>query len=65
MTSRRNIERKRIAQYEQTIFDALPKAIRDAMNEAGQSLRPSIVRDTLLRGVPEDAILQTIKRSPK
>lgn len=65
MTSRQFNERKRIALYEQSIFDALSPALRSAINEASASLRPSVVRDTLLRGVSEDAIIQTIKRSPK
>lgn len=64
MTSKRFNDRRE----EQRIFDTLPAALRLAMNNAEVSPpRPSIVRDTLLRGVPAALIIETINkaRSPQ
>lgn len=65
MTSPRFNQRKALAEAEQRIFDMLPSAIRAAINEAPLSVRASVVYAALLRGVPEQAIIETIKRSPK
>jgi hypothetical protein len=44
------------------IFDALPSGIRAAIKEAQGSVRASSVRDALLRGVPEEAIIATLRK---
>lgn len=52
------------AREELTIFNSLPRALRDALNNcAGQPPKASIVRDALLRGVSEETIIETIERS--
>lgn len=52
------------AKAELAIFDGLPPALRAAMNECDtQPPRASIVLQALLRGVSEQAIIETIKRS--
>jgi hypothetical protein len=63
MTSRRFNEDRRRAAEEMAIFDALPLAIREAINDARGSVRASSARDALLRGVPEQAIVDTIRNS--
>ena len=63
MTSPVFNERRRRATEEMTIFDALPSAIREAINEARGSVRASSARDALLRGVPEQAIVDLIRNS--
>ena len=60
MTSPRfNTDRRR-AQDEMRIFNALPRAIRDAMNDASGSVRASVVRDALTRGVSEAKVIETL-----
>jgi hypothetical protein len=63
MTSRRFNEERRRAAEEMAIFDALPSAIREAINDARGSVRASSARDALLRGVPEEAVVSTIRNS--
>lgn len=63
MTSPRFNARKAQAKVEMAIFDALPSAIREALNEARGSVRASSARDALLRGVSEQQIIDTIRNS--
>lgn len=64
MTSPTMQARRATAKAEQDIFDRLPKAVRDALNECEASPpRASIVLQALLRGVSEQALIETIKRS--
>lgn len=65
MTSLRFNVRKAQAEAEMAAYDSLPLALRAAVDEAPRSVRASIVLQTLLRGVPESKIIETIKRSPK
>ena len=68
MTSPRFNSTRALAAEELRIFNMLPRQLRDAMNNAEtQPPRPSIVRDTLLRGVSAEKIIETINkaRSPK
>lgn len=64
MTSPTSIARRQAARAELTIFNSLPRPLRDALNNcAGQPPKASIVRDALLRGVSEETIIETIERS--
>lgn len=63
MTSPSFNERRLRAAEEMAIFDALPSTIREAINEARGSVRASSARDALLRGVPEQAIIDLIRNS--
>ncbi len=66
MTSIRRLQSRRAMVEELAIFNAFPRSLRDAINEADASVKPSIVRDALLRGVSEEKIIETInKRSRK
>lgn len=62
MTSRRFNEVRARAAEEMAIFDGLPSTIREAINDARGSVRASSARDALLRGVPEQAIVDTIRK---
>lgn len=51
---------------ENRIFNALPRQIRDAINNCERSPpSPSTVRDALLRGVSIEKIVETISRKPE
>lgn len=64
MTSARFNAERATAAAEQRIFDTLSQAIRAAMNNAEvQPPRPSLVRDTLLRGVSPARIIETINKA--
>lgn len=64
MTSPTSIARRQAAHAELTIFNTLPRLLRDALNNcAGQPPKASVVRDALLRGVSEETIIETIERS--
>lgn len=65
MTSPTYNQRKALAAAEQAIFDMLPSPVRAAINQAPRSVRASVVYEALLRGVSEEAIIETITRSPK
>ncbi len=68
MTSPRRTAERASAAEELRIFDTLPASLREAMNNCeAQPPRPSVVRDTLLRGVSAEKIIETINkaRSPK
>lgn len=65
MTSPTFNQRKALAVAEQAIFDMLPSPLRRAINSAPLSVRASVVYEALLRGVSEEAIIETITRSPK
>lgn len=64
MTSPRFNERKAQAEVEMAIYDALPSGIRAAIDNAKGSVRASSARDALLRGVPEQAIIDLIAKGP-
>jgi hypothetical protein len=57
--------RKSAAAAEMAIYDRLPAAIRQAIDDAPCSVRAKTILDALLRGVSEEAIIQSLKRSPK
>ena len=63
MTSALYNARKLAAEAEMAIYDALPSALRAAIDNARGSVRSSSVRDALLRGVPEAKIIEVIERS--
>ena len=64
MTSPTYSARRKAARLELETFNRLPRALRDAINECeAQPPKASIVLATLLRGVSEQAIIETIKRS--
>lgn len=64
MTSPASQSRRTTAREELLIFNSLSRALRDALNNcAGQPPKASVVRDALLRGVSEEAIIETIERS--
>ncbi len=63
MTSSRFNERKAQAEAEMAIYDGLPAAVRAAIDNARGSIKASSARDALLRGVPEQAIIDTINNS--
>jgi len=66
MTSIRKLQSKHAMAEELRIFDQLSPSLREAINNADASVKPSVVLSTLLRGVPERAIIETInKRSQK
>jgi hypothetical protein len=66
LTSPRKLRSRAEAKAEQEIFDMLPSTLRAAINEAPRSVRASVVYEALLRGVSEQAIIETIsKRSPQ
>ena len=66
MTSPRKYQLRRVQAEELRIFDGLSPALREAINDAKTSVRPSTVLSTLLRGVPEAKIIEVInKRSLK
>lgn len=51
---------------ENRIFNALPRQVRDALNNAPrQPCRPSVARDALLRGVSIEKLVETISRKPE
>ena len=50
---------------EMAIYDRLSAPLREAIDSANNSVRASVVRDALLRGVSEETIIQTLKRSHK
>lgn len=62
MTSAKRHRAKALAQAEQDIFDMLPSPLRKAINEAPLSVRASVVYAALLRGVPEQALIDTITK---
>lgn len=62
MTSPTFNRRKALAKAEQDIFDMLPAPLRRAINEAPQSVRASVVYATLLQGVSEQALIETITK---
>lgn len=52
------------ARSELEIFNRIPRPVRDAMNECeAQPPKASIVLEALLRGVSEEKVIETIKRS--
>jgi hypothetical protein len=51
------------AQAEMAIFDALPSALRAAINACKSPPRIEVVRDALLRGVSEAKIIEVLQRS--
>lgn len=58
--------RRASARSELEIFNRIPRPVRDAMNECeAQPPKASIVLEALLRGVSEESIIETIKRSQK
>lgn len=64
MTSPTYSAKLKAARSELEIFNRLPRALRDVLNECEtQPPKASIVLDTLLRGVPEQTIIETIKRT--
>ncbi len=64
MTSLTMQSRRKAARDELQIFNRLPRAVRDAINECeAQPPKASIVLDALLRGVSEETVIETIKRS--
>lgn len=64
MTSPTFQSRRTSAREELSIFNSLPRALRDALNNcAGQPPEALIVRDALLRGVSEKTIIEVIERS--
>ena len=64
MTSKAMQSRRRAARDELTIFNRLPRAVRDAINLCeAQPPKASVVLNALLRGVPEETVIETIKRS--
>lgn len=65
MISKRFNERKARAEEEMRIYDALPSAIRAALDNASGSVRASSVRDALLRGWPEALIIETLTKAKK
>lgn len=65
MTSPRFNARKAQAQAEMEAYDALPSALRAAVDSAPTSVRASVVLATFLRGIPKQAIIDTIQRSLK
>lgn len=66
MTSIRRIQNRAAAAEELRIFNRLSRPLRDAINDAEASVRPSTILATLLRGVSETKIIETInKRSHK
>ena len=62
MTSPTFNRRKALAKAEQDLFDMLPSPLRRAINEAPRSVRASVVYAALLRGVPEQALIETITK---
>lgn len=62
MTSPTFNRRKALAKAEQDIFDMLPAPLRAAINQAPRSVRASVVYAALLRGVPEQALIETITK---
>ncbi len=64
MTSAAFNARKAAAKAEMEAYDALPLALRQAVDEAPRSIRASVVLQTWLRGVSAERIIETIKRSP-
>jgi hypothetical protein len=62
MTSAKHNRRKALAKAEQDLFDMLPSALRAAINSAPQSVRASVVYAALLKGVPEQAIIETLTK---
>lgn len=64
MTSKTQLARREAARSELETFKRLPRRLRDALNDCkGQPPKASIVLQALLRGVGEDKIIETIKRS--
>jgi hypothetical protein len=63
MTSAKRIRDRALAQAEQELFDMLPSPLRAAINSAPRSVRASVVYAALLRGVPEQAIIDTISKT--
>lgn len=64
MTSKAQLARREAARSELETFNSLPRRLRDVLNDCeGQPPKASIVLQTLLRGVGEDKIIETIKRS--
>jgi len=62
MTSPAFNRRKALAKAEQDIFDMLPSPLRKAINEAPTSVRASVVYAALLRGVPEQVLIETLTK---
>lgn len=63
MTSSTYSAKLKAARSELEIFNRLPRALRDALNECEtQPPKASIVLEALLRGVSEETIIETIKR---
>lgn len=65
MTSPKFNARKAEAEVEMQVYDMLPEALRKAIDNADGSVRASVVANALLRGVSEETIIQTLKRSSK
>jgi hypothetical protein len=63
VTSAARHRAKALAQAEQDIFDMLPSPLRAAINSAPRSVRASVVYAALLRGVPEQTIIETISKT--
>lgn len=64
MTSPTSQSRRQSARTELEIFNRLSRPLRDAMNECEREPpKASVVLDALLRGVSEERIIETIKRS--
>lgn len=62
MTSPRFNRAKALARAEQELFDMLPSNVRKAINNAHTSVKASVVYAALLRGVPEQAIIDTLTK---
>lgn len=66
MTSQKSYSRHATARAELRIFNDLPRAIHDALNNCERTPpRASIVLQALLRGVSESQVIETIQRSQK
>ncbi len=57
-----NDRHQRAAAKEMAAFDSLPSSIRAAINESNTSARATVIRDTLLRGVSAEKIIEMIKK---
>lgn len=66
MTSPTYNAKLKAVRSELEIFNRLPRALRDVLNECDRTPpKASIVLDALLRGVSEEKIIETIERSQK
>lgn len=62
MTSPRYNALKARAEAEMRIVDALPSRLRALVNDSPNSVRPSVIRDALLRGVSEERIIEVLTK---